>query len=100
MRKMFVCLLLLVAGCVSALRAQVYQAKPKLVVVLVIDQFRGDYLERYRDSITSANGFNLFLKKGGLLQLVLLRLCEHQDGSGACDDRDGGLYGWAWDWVE
>jgi predicted AlkP superfamily pyrophosphatase or phosphodiesterase len=64
MRKMFVCLLLLVTGCVSALQAQVYQAKPKLVVVLVIDQFRGDYLERYRDSITSANGFNLFLKKG------------------------------------
>ena len=45
-------------------RAQAYEAKPKLVVILVIDQFRGDYLDRFRDSFTSANGFNLFLKKG------------------------------------
>ena len=37
---------------------------PKLVVVLVIDQFRGDYLERYRDDFKTANGFNLFLKRG------------------------------------
>ena len=26
-----------------------YNARPKLVVIIVIDQFRGDYLERYRD---------------------------------------------------
>jgi predicted AlkP superfamily pyrophosphatase or phosphodiesterase len=45
-------------------RADAYDAKPKLVVILVIDQFRGDYLDRYRDSLTTANGFNLFLKKG------------------------------------
>ncbi len=44
--------------------AQVYEAKPKLVVILVIDQFRGDYLERYRASFATTNGFNLFLKKG------------------------------------
>jgi len=46
------------------LPAQAYQAKPKLVVILVIDQFRGDYLDRYRDSFATPNGFNLFLKKG------------------------------------
>jgi predicted AlkP superfamily pyrophosphatase or phosphodiesterase len=45
-------------------QAQAYEAKPKLAVILVIDQFRGDYLDRYRDSFTTANGFNLFLKKG------------------------------------
>jgi len=45
-------------------RADAYHAKPKLVVVLVIDQFRGDYLDRYRDDFKTANGFNLFLKKG------------------------------------
>jgi predicted AlkP superfamily pyrophosphatase or phosphodiesterase len=45
-------------------RADAYHAKPKLVVVLVIDQFRGDYLERYRDDFKTANGFNLFLKRG------------------------------------
>ena len=44
--------------------AEVYDAKPKLVVVLVIDQFRGDYLDRYRDDFKTANGFNLFLKRG------------------------------------
>ncbi|HEY6376846.1 MAG TPA: alkaline phosphatase family protein [Edaphobacter sp.] len=45
-------------------RAAVYNAKPKLVVVLVIDQFRGDYLERFRDDFKTPMGFNLFLKRG------------------------------------
>jgi hypothetical protein len=44
--------------------ADVYHARPKLVIILVIDQFRGDYLERYRDDFKTANGFNLFLKRG------------------------------------
>jgi hypothetical protein len=44
--------------------ADAYHAKPKLVVVLVFDQFRGDYLDRYRDDFKTANGFNLFLKRG------------------------------------
>lgn len=45
-------------------RASAYDAKPKLVVVLVLDQFRGDYLDRYRADFKTQNGFNLFLKKG------------------------------------
>ncbi|WP_263409664.1 alkaline phosphatase family protein [Terriglobus tenax] len=49
--------------CVSAV-ADEYHAKPKLVVILVLDQMRGDYLDRYRDDFKTANGFNLFLKKG------------------------------------
>ena len=44
--------------------ADVYHATPKLVVILVIDQFRGDLLERYRDDLKAPNGFNLFLKRG------------------------------------
>jgi predicted AlkP superfamily pyrophosphatase or phosphodiesterase len=40
-----------------------YNARPRLVVVIVIDQFRGDYLERYRDQFT-AGGFRLFLDRG------------------------------------
>jgi Type I phosphodiesterase / nucleotide pyrophosphatase len=51
------------SGVVPA-HADAYHAKPKLVVVLVLDQFRGDYLERYRDDFKTANGFNLFLKRG------------------------------------
>jgi predicted AlkP superfamily pyrophosphatase or phosphodiesterase len=45
-------------------RASAYDAKPKLVVILVIDQFRGDYLDRYRADFKAEDGFNLFLKKG------------------------------------
>lgn len=45
-------------------RADAYHATPKLVVILVIDQFRGDYLDRYRSELKTPNGFNLFLKKG------------------------------------
>jgi predicted AlkP superfamily pyrophosphatase or phosphodiesterase len=44
--------------------ASAYDGKPKLVVVLVLDQFRGDYLDRYRADFKTPNGFNLFLKKG------------------------------------
>jgi hypothetical protein len=40
-----------------------YQASPKLVVILVIDQFRGDYLERYHSEF-SPNGFRLFTDRG------------------------------------
>jgi len=43
--------------------ASAYNARPKLVVVIVIDQFRGDYLERYRDQF-GAGGFRVFLDRG------------------------------------
>jgi hypothetical protein len=49
---------------VAPARADAYHAKPKLVVILVIDQFRGDYLDRYRDDFKTPSGFNLFLKRG------------------------------------
>jgi predicted AlkP superfamily pyrophosphatase or phosphodiesterase len=66
MRRIFAVVLILCAAvCAGRLaRGQAYSAKPKLVVILVIDQLRGDLLDRYRDSFTTANGFNLFLKKG------------------------------------
>jgi predicted AlkP superfamily pyrophosphatase or phosphodiesterase len=40
-----------------------YNRHPKLVVIITIDQFRGDYLERYRDQFGDA-GFGLFLNHG------------------------------------
>src|SRR5260370_21377803 len=55
---------LLLTAAPSSLRADAYHAKPKLVVILVIDQFRGDYLDRFHDDFKTANGFNLFLKRG------------------------------------
>ena len=57
-------LLTVVGLCTSALLADAYDAQPKLVVVLVFDQFRGDYLDRYRADFKAKNGFNLFLKQG------------------------------------
>jgi hypothetical protein len=43
--------------------ASAYNAHPKLVVVITIDQFRGDYLERYRDQF-GEGGFRLLLDHG------------------------------------
>jgi hypothetical protein len=54
----------LIALYVQAGFADSYDAKPKLVIVLVFDQFRGDYLDRYRSEFKAKNGWNLFLKQG------------------------------------
>ncbi|MGA8216410.1 MAG: alkaline phosphatase family protein [Candidatus Sulfotelmatobacter sp.] len=43
--------------------ASAYNAHPKLIVVIVIDQFRADYLERYRDQF-GEGGFRLLLDHG------------------------------------
>jgi arylsulfatase A-like enzyme len=43
--------------------ASAYNAHPKLIVVIVIDQFRGDYLERYHDQFGDA-GFRFLLDHG------------------------------------
>ena len=43
--------------------ATAYDAHPKLVVILVLDQFRADYLERYRADF-KGHGFKLFLDHG------------------------------------
>jgi hypothetical protein len=60
-RSLSVALLLLVS--IPAAFASAYNGRPKLVVVIVIDQFRGDYLERYRDQFGDG-GFRLFLDRG------------------------------------
>lgn len=55
---------LLVGASLSALCfGSAYNAHPKLIVVIVIDQFRGDYLERYRDQF-GEGGFRLLLDHG------------------------------------
>ena len=43
--------------------ASAYNGRPKLVVVIVIDQFRGDYLERGHDEFVPG-GFRLLTDKG------------------------------------
>jgi hypothetical protein len=60
-RSLYLALLLL--SSISGAFASAYNARPKLVVVIVIDQFRGDYLERYRDQF-GEGGFRVFLDRG------------------------------------
>jgi arylsulfatase A-like enzyme len=60
LRALRVGLLLCVSGtCFGS----AYNAHPKLIVIIVIDQFRGDYLERYRDQF-GEGGFRLLLDRG------------------------------------
>jgi Type I phosphodiesterase / nucleotide pyrophosphatase len=61
--RLFV-LLTVAVSCTPRLRADAYDANPKLIVVLVFDQFRGDYLDRYRADFKAKSGWNLFLKQG------------------------------------
>lgn len=55
--------MIVLAGSTGEAFASAYNAHPKLVVVIVIDQFRGDYLERYRDHFGDG-GFRVFLDRG------------------------------------
>src|SRR6202167_5924153 len=52
-----------IAATIPAGFASAYNGHPKLVVVIVIDQFRGDYLERYRSQF-GEGGFRLLLDHG------------------------------------
>ena len=53
----------LILASIPASLASAYNAHPKLIVVIVIDQFRGDYLERYHHQF-GEGGFRLFLDHG------------------------------------
>src|ERR1700752_4767752 len=57
------CLSTVIRGIAISASASAYNGHPKLVVVIVIDQFRGDYLERYRDEFGDG-GFRLLLDHG------------------------------------
>ena len=57
------CVALVLLSMIAGAFASAYNAHPKLVVVIVIDQFRGDYLERYRDQF-GEGGFRVFLDRG------------------------------------
>ena len=61
-RTKFVSLLVVLLVATAAF-GSAYQASPKLVVILIIDQFRGDYLERYHDEF-GPSGFRTFTDRG------------------------------------
>jgi predicted AlkP superfamily pyrophosphatase or phosphodiesterase len=58
-----VLILSLVGSCSPWASASAYNGHPRLIVIIVIDQFRGDYLERYRDLFVEG-GFRTFLDRG------------------------------------
>ncbi len=64
-RRLFcICLCVVILASLSpSSSASAYNGRPKLVVVIVIDQFRGDYLERYRDEF-GEGGFRMLLDRG------------------------------------
>jgi arylsulfatase A-like enzyme len=47
--------------------ASAYDAHPKLVIILVVDQFRADYLDRYRADL-KGRGFRLFIDRGAFFE--------------------------------
>jgi Type I phosphodiesterase / nucleotide pyrophosphatase len=58
---------LLVLSIIPRARASAYDAHPKLIVIVVIDQFRADYLDRYRSDF-KGRGFRLFLDHGAYFE--------------------------------
>jgi Type I phosphodiesterase / nucleotide pyrophosphatase len=62
-RLAFLLSAIFVLVCDVSARAQVYSGKPKLIVVVVIDQFRADHLNRHQADF-KGRGFNLFMKEG------------------------------------
>jgi predicted AlkP superfamily pyrophosphatase or phosphodiesterase len=61
--------------------ASAYNARPKLIVIIVIDQFRGDYLERYRDHF-GEGGFRLFLDHGAYFSNCFYEYANTRTGPG------------------
>jgi len=59
----FCCTLLFASLFSASTSAQVFQGRPKLIVIVVIDQFRGDYLNRDHDKF-KGHGFRLFTDEG------------------------------------
>jgi arylsulfatase A-like enzyme len=64
-KRLLACLMVWALAVSSTPRANAtaYDAKPKLVIILVLDQFRADYLERYRSDF-KGKGFKLLLDHG------------------------------------
>ena len=58
-----ICLLLTLPTSLFAAEAKQHEQRPKLILILVIDQFRGDLVERYHSEL-KGRGFNLFYKEG------------------------------------
>src|SRR5690242_3187503 len=75
-RKLLLRLMVLVA-----LTAPAGAAPPKLVVTILVDQLRYDYLERFHDQFTT-NGFRQFTEKGVFMTFARYDYCPTVTGPG------------------
>src|SRR5947208_1295016 len=80
-----------------------YNGHPKLVLVIIIDQFRGDYLDRYRDQF-GEGGFRLFLDHGAYFSNCFYNYANTRTApghatlfTGAYSDRHGIMANEWWD---
>src|SRR5436305_1772941 len=58
--------LLFSLAAVVALHVEVFAATPKLIVAILVDQMRYDYLERFHAQFSS-NGFRLLMDRGAFM---------------------------------
>jgi predicted AlkP superfamily pyrophosphatase or phosphodiesterase len=75
MRQLFIALALLVSLSSMAQKKQKapnYRERPKLVVGIIVDQMRWDYLYRYYDRYTENGGFKRFLHQGFTCENTLI----------------------------
>lgn len=76
------CLLLILALALSSVAfGSAYNAKPKLVVIVVVDQLRGDILERFHDEL-SPQGFRLLLDHGAWYKNCYYQYVNTETGPG------------------
>ena len=70
-------LLVLVPGCF----ASAYDARPRLVVIVVVDQLRADLLERFHDKF-GPNGFRLLTDRGAYFPSCYYEYADTRTGPG------------------
>lgn len=70
MKLLFLGICIMITGTAHAISFDQYQKRPKLVLVIVIDQFRADFLRKYQKSFVpeknknEVGGFNYLMKSG------------------------------------
>jgi predicted AlkP superfamily pyrophosphatase or phosphodiesterase len=77
-RSLIPALILLVA---TAAFSSAYNARPKLVVVIVVDQLRGDMIERYHDQFVDG-GFRLLMDRGAWFSSCYYNYANLRTGPG------------------
>jgi len=79
LRRVLIPILILLLA--TAAFASAYNARPKLVVVIVVDQLRGDMVERYHDQFVDG-GFRLLMDRGAWFSSCYYNYANLRTGPG------------------